>query len=80
MKSYKPRPEMFQKGLQLSGLLPAEVLYIGDSLTSDVSGAKKVGIRSTWINRNQKTRSSNKDEQPEFIINRLDNILKIILL
>jgi 2-haloacid dehalogenase/putative hydrolase of the HAD superfamily len=30
----------------------SEVIHIGDSLTSDVKGAKAVGIDAVWLNRN----------------------------
>ena len=28
-----------------------EVIHIGDSVSSDVQGASKVGIRALWLNR-----------------------------
>ena len=37
--------------LKSTGLMPDEVLHIGDSVSSDVKGATKVGIRALWLNR-----------------------------
>jgi 2-haloacid dehalogenase/putative hydrolase of the HAD superfamily len=45
---------MFNKALSLLGLNSKEVLHIGDSLSSDVAGAKLSGIPVLWVNRNNK--------------------------
>ena len=59
-KSYKPREEMFEKALHFLGLERTRVLHIGDSLGSDVKGAKSFGIPVLWINRkNREAPSSN---------------------
>ncbi|TYS13505.1 HAD family hydrolase [Rossellomorea vietnamensis] len=78
VQSYKPRPEMFEKALKLCNLSKDEVLHVGDSLSSDVSGAMNVGIKSVWINRNNKE-FKGKDE-PNYTINKLDELLKFEML
>lgn len=50
-KSYKPRKEIFELALNDSGFTPAEVVHIGDSLSSDIKGANNLGINTIWINR-----------------------------
>jgi len=50
VRSYKPRPELFERGLELLQLSPSEVLHIGDSLSSDVAGANALGIDVAWMN------------------------------
>lgn len=50
VRSYKPRPELFERGLELLQLEPGEVLHIGDSLTSDIAGANALGIDVAWVN------------------------------
>ncbi len=50
-RAYKPRPEMFTTALALVGLSPREVLHVGDSLSSDVAGADRLGIPVAWVNR-----------------------------
>ena len=50
-KSYKPRKELFELALAKTGLKPDEVIHIGDSVSSDVQGALKLGIRVLWLNR-----------------------------
>ena len=59
-RSYKPRPEMFVQALSHLGLDRTEVMHVGDSLGSDVKGAKSLGIPIMWINRkNRQTPSTN---------------------
>jgi 2-haloalkanoic acid dehalogenase type II len=54
-RAYKPRPEMFTTALGLLGLSPHEVLHVGDSLTSDVAGAARLGIPVAWVNRQRRS-------------------------
>ncbi|MEL7158910.1 MAG: HAD family hydrolase, partial [Actinomycetota bacterium] len=51
VRSYKPRPEPFMAGLAAVGCRAAQVLHVGDSLTSDVAGAHELGIPVAWVNR-----------------------------
>lgn len=53
-RAYKPRNEVFALALRKFGLASDEVVHIGDSVTSDVLGAKSVGIQSIWLNRKGK--------------------------
>ncbi len=50
-RSYKPRKELFELALKSTGLSPEEVIHIGDSVSSDVQGAAKAGIRALYLNR-----------------------------
>ena len=50
-KSYKPRKKLFELALESAGLMPDEVIHIGDSVSSDVQGASNAGIRALWLNR-----------------------------
>jgi 2-haloalkanoic acid dehalogenase type II len=50
-RAYKPRPEMFQCALDMLGLPASAVLHVGDSLGSDVRGARAMDIRVLWVNR-----------------------------
>ena len=49
--AYKPAPVMFTRALAALRLAPHEVLHIGDSLRTDIAGARALGIRTAWINR-----------------------------
>ncbi len=50
-KSYKPRSELFEYALNITGLKSSQVVHIGDSLSSDVKGASSIGIDTIWMNR-----------------------------
>lgn len=52
VRAYKPRPEIFEKGLEVAGCQPAEAIHIGDSFESDYLGAMNAGMRGIWLNRN----------------------------
>jgi len=54
-RAYKPRGEMFGRALQLLDLPASEVLHVGDSLGSDVRGAKEAGMPVLWVNRKGRT-------------------------
>ncbi len=47
----KPHHDIFSEALRLSSVQPNEALHVGDSLEDDVQGAKGVGIRALWLNR-----------------------------
>jgi len=49
----KPDPRIFQHALERTGLLPADVLYVGDSVEHDVEGALAAGIRPVLIRRDK---------------------------
>ncbi len=46
----KPDPRIFRLALDRLGVCPAEAVYVGDSLSKDVVGAKTIGMRAVWAN------------------------------
>lgn len=44
----KPHPKIFDYSTQLVGVERSEILYVGDSLTSDVMGGKEAGWQVAW--------------------------------
>jgi HAD superfamily hydrolase (TIGR01509 family) len=48
----KPKPVIFETALRrMEPLRPAEALFVGDRADIDVLGARGVGMRTAWINR-----------------------------
>jgi len=47
----KPQPEIFDHATELSGVQRDRILYVGDSLTSDVQGGKNAGWQVAWYTR-----------------------------
>jgi len=74
-RAYKPRAEMFEKALSILKLKNNQVLHVGDSIFSDVNGAKKMGIPVLWINRKNRTVPP-ENEKPDFVSEDLTGILE----
>jgi HAD superfamily hydrolase (TIGR01549 family) len=46
----KPDPRIFQPALAKLGVEAADVLYVGDSVTSDMAAARNAGMDFCWLN------------------------------
>lgn len=55
----KPATTMFIRAAALAGCEPAQVVHVGDDLSSDVAGAIAAGMTSVWLNRSQGSRTVN---------------------
>ncbi len=69
----KPNSKGFELMLKTFKCKPEEMLYIGDE-EKDVLGARKVGIHTVLINRNNQV----KEYGQEFTINSLEDIITLI--
>lgn len=47
----KPSAEIFALTLKKLNTLPQNTIMVGNSLESDITGAKKAGIKTVWLNR-----------------------------
>jgi putative hydrolase of the HAD superfamily len=47
----KPEPAVFHRALELAGVDGADALHVGDSLDTDVAGARAAGIRAVLVQR-----------------------------
>lgn len=63
--------ELEKKGVSL---LPEEILMVGDSLSSDMAGAKAAGMHTCWFNRFLKPASS----EVEFTIEKLSEVTGVL--
>ena len=50
----KPHPYMFMMALEKLNLKAEEVCMVGDSFKKDIIGASNLGIKSIWLNKEQK--------------------------
>jgi len=48
----KPHPKIFDHATELVGLDRSEILYVGDSVSSDVKGGKAAGWKVAWYTSN----------------------------
>jgi putative hydrolase of the HAD superfamily len=47
----KPAASIFHAACRELGVLPAQVLHVGDDPALDIAGAARAGLRTCWINR-----------------------------
>ena len=73
----KPSVLFFDKVFETIPTVDRErILIVGDSLTSDILGAKNAGIQSCWYNPSHKPNTT--DIKPDFEIEHLSEIKKIL--
>ncbi|ANU09858.1 hypothetical protein A1A1_04977 [Planococcus antarcticus DSM 14505] len=72
----KPDPSIFEHALSKFDLSADEVLMVGDNLMTDIIGAEKAGIRSVWINREQK--APHESIIPTYEIQHLEELLQLL--
>lgn len=66
----KPQPALFQAALDYAGVLPGQMIHIGDNPKDDILGASQLGIHSIWFNRTGATWPEN-DYRPNLHVSRL---------
>lgn len=64
VRAYKPRARIFEVALERLRLEPDQVVHVGDSLTADVEGAGRLGMRTVWVNRGGLVRGAS-DPSPD---------------
>lgn len=74
--SCKPDPRIFRLALAKAAVEPSEALFVGDSATHDVAGARAVGLLSALLveNPDQGTRTVGAD----FVIRQLSELLDLL--
>lgn len=50
-RCYKPDGEIFRSAARKLGVDPRRCIHVGDSLHSDIHGAKQLGITTAWLQR-----------------------------
>ena len=73
----KPDAGIFLKALDSVRVTPREAVYVGDSLTSDVAGAKGAGIYTVWMNR-KKMAQPPETPSPDFEISSLHDLMALL--
>lgn len=69
----KPDPRIFTPALQKIGVEAADVLYVGDSVTSDMAAARNAGMDFCWLNPNRIPAPTSYN--PAFIITSIKELL-----
>ena len=68
----KPQPEIFRIALKMNGVIADEAVMIGDSYSSDITGAKNASIDQIWLHEGET------DETATYIVSQLKEVLKIV--
>ncbi len=76
-RAYNPRARIFEIALARLGADPEHVLHVGDSLTADVEGASRLGIRTVWVNRTGLVRGAS-DPRPDHEIPDLSPLPELV--
>jgi FMN phosphatase YigB (HAD superfamily) len=71
----KPHPHVFEHATKLTGYQPEEILYIGDSFTSDVTGGTDFGWKVAWFTDNGE---AEKHRKADLIFNDFKNLTKVL--
>ena len=74
----KPDPGIFLKALESAKVTPEEAVHVGDSLTSDVAGARGIGMYAVWINRTKTARPQNAPD-PDLEIHSLHALVSLLI-
>jgi 2-haloacid dehalogenase len=73
----KPDPRIFQVAFErMDNPRKADVLIVGDSLTSDIKGGNEYGIDTCWFNPDRL--ACDQDVEIRYEIGRLDELLGIV--
>lgn len=70
----KPDPRMIERAIEISGLLDANPLMLGDEPASDIAAANAAGIDSCWFNRTR--RENPTPNRPTYEIHTLKEVLQ----
>ena len=69
----KPAPQPFRKALEILGTRPDETLMVGDWADRDITGAKRLGIKTAWAKYGDNF--GTKDSGADHV---LDDILQVV--
>lgn len=71
---FKPDPAIFLHTLNRLGTSPDKSLFIGDSVTYDIAGAKSAGMKTVLFNQHRKK----KDHPADYIVHDVDELNSLI--
>ena len=75
----KPHSSVFERMLDLLGVAAENSLYVGDSFKNDVFGPSRLGMKTAWINPDQKPVPAEfPGVRPDFVIKSVGGLLSLI--
>jgi len=73
----KPDRRLFERSLELAGVAAREMLYVGDSLVTDVMGASRAGIPVAWLRTGEQAQHE-RFPAPDYEIHDLEELPAIV--
>jgi putative hydrolase of the HAD superfamily len=70
----KPDIRIFDLLCQNMNVIPAEVVFVGDTIESDIVGAKSAGMKTIWVQRDRKLNS----DLPDIRLYQLKELLSVL--
>lgn len=71
----KPDKRLTEKALIMMKLTPKEVIYVGNDMFRDIYGAKRLGIKTIFVDSNQGGKS-HENVAPDYFAPRFEDVLK----
>jgi len=76
--SCKPDQGIFTLALERAGCSPAEALFVGDSLSADVAGANRAGMRSVLLWHRDDKPPPTEPDRPAHVIRTIPDLLDLV--
>lgn len=74
----KPEAGIFHHAEKVTNCQPEEMIMVGDSIPSDLVGAKKAGWNMLWLRRRNMKLSTNLEFQPDWIADNEEEMINIL--
>lgn len=72
----KPDPLIFQQALEMAGVEPHQMVYVGDDPEKDIIGANQAGLRTIWFNPAQQ--KWHRPVKPDGIMTNFSEIVRLV--
>jgi 2-haloacid dehalogenase len=76
LEVYKPHPRIFSDALHKMGVPRTKAVFVGDTITADIRGAKRAGLTAIWYNKRERIAAPG--ARPDFEIRDMAEILEIV--
>ncbi|MGW9990382.1 putative hydrolase of the HAD superfamily [Staphylococcus hominis] len=73
----KPHPRIFEDMINQLGVLPEEIMYVGDDALNDVAPARAMGMVSVWY-KQENAELEPLEEEVDYIITTIEELLTIL--
>lgn len=67
----KPDPKVFQHATELSGVKAEDILYVGDSFSSDIEGGSRFGWNTAWFTTSE---DNEQHKKADFVFNDFNDL------